>query len=126
MQGGEGLDDLRAAAMAVHVAEAAGVHKNVKPQSRSGVEGAQGFVMLAAMAQAKLDDFVDAGFGQSCDEVANLAVGVVAGGVEQRGGQLDFEGFGVFDQIDNWGRGNGLVFKKLGGGLRQFSRVCAR
>ena len=87
--------------MAVHVAEAADVHENVKAQSGSGVEGAQGFVVLAAMAQAQLDDFGDAGFGQRGDQVANLAVGVVAGGVEQRRGQFDFEGFGALDQIDH-------------------------
>ncbi len=50
--GGEGLHDLHAAAMAVHVAEAADVHENVEAQGGSGVEGAQGLVVLAAMAQA--------------------------------------------------------------------------
>ena len=104
MERGEGLDDLRAAAMAVHVAEAADVHENVEAESGSGVEGAQGFVVLAAMAQAELDDFGDAGFGQRGDQVANLAVGVVAGGVEQRCGQFDFEGFGALDEVDDRAR----------------------
>ena len=101
VQGGEALDDLRAAAMAVHVAEAADVHEHIEAEGGSGVEGAEGFVVAAAVAQAELDDLVDAGGGQAGDEVADLAVGVVAGGVEQRGGQLDFKGFGALDQIDH-------------------------
>ena len=50
VQRGEGLDDLRRAAMAVQVAEAANVHENVEAESRSGVEGAQGLVVTAAVA----------------------------------------------------------------------------
>ena len=42
--------------MAVHVAEAANVHENVKPESRAGTKGAQSFVVLAAMAQTQLDN----------------------------------------------------------------------
>jgi hypothetical protein len=38
--------------MAVHIAEAADVHQNVKAQGGSGMEGAQSFVVLAAMAEA--------------------------------------------------------------------------
>ena len=86
--------------MAVHVAEAADVHEDVEAQSGAGVEGAEGFVVLAAMAQAQLDDLRNCGRRKPGDKIANLAVGVVAGGVEQRGGQLDFEGFGALDQID--------------------------
>ena len=52
VEGCEGLDDLGAAAMAVHVAEAANVHEDVKAEGGSGVEGAEGFVVGAAMAQA--------------------------------------------------------------------------
>jgi hypothetical protein len=64
VEGGEGLDDLRAAAMAVHVAEAADVHEDVEPEGGSGVEGAEGFVVAAAVAQAELDDLGDAGGGE--------------------------------------------------------------
>ena len=120
VQRGEGLNDLRAAAMAVHIAEAADVHENVKAQSGSGVEGAQGFVVPAAMAQAQLDDFVDAGFGERGDQVANLAVGVVAGRVKQRRGQLDFQGLGALDQIDDRRGGDGMLGEDLDGGLGQF------
>ena len=40
------------------------------------------------------------GLGQAGDQIANLAVGVMAGRVEQRRGQLDFERLGALDQID--------------------------
>ncbi len=89
--------------MAVHVAEAADVHEDVEAESGAGVEGAESFVVPAAVPQAQLDDLGDAGGGQGRDEIANLAVGVVAGGVEQRGGELDFEGFGALDEIDERG-----------------------
>ena len=49
---GEGLNNLRAAAMTVHIAEAADVHQNVKAQSSSGMKGSQCFVVTTAMAQA--------------------------------------------------------------------------
>ena len=61
---GECLDDLRAAAMAVHVAEAANVHQDVKAEGGAGVKGAQGIVMAAAVAEAQLDDFGNARGGE--------------------------------------------------------------
>ncbi len=51
--------------MAVHVAEAADVHEDVEPQGGAGVEGAEGFVVPAAMAQAQFDDLRDAGGGKA-------------------------------------------------------------
>ena len=56
--------------------------------------------------------------GKRGDEVADLAVGVVAGGVEERGGELDFEGFGALDEIDER-RGGGMarLAEEFGGGL---------
>ncbi len=116
---GEALDDLRAAAMAVHVAEAADVHEDVEAQGGAGVEGAEGLVVLAAVAEAEVDDLGDARGGKPGDEVADLAVGVVAGGVEERGGELDFEGFGALDEIDERRGGGRLVVEELGGGLRE-------
>ncbi len=67
------------------------------------MEGAQGFVVAATVTQAEVDDLGNAGFREGGDQVANLAVGVVADGVEQRGRQLDFERFGAFNQIDDRG-----------------------
>ena len=55
----EFLLDLRNAAVTMHVAEAADVHENVKPEGGSGVKGAECFVVPAAVAKAHLDDFGD-------------------------------------------------------------------
>jgi hypothetical protein len=57
VDGREILHDLDAAAMAVHVAEAADVHENVEAELLAGGKRAQQFVVLPAMAQAKVDDF---------------------------------------------------------------------
>jgi hypothetical protein len=57
--------------MAVHVAEAADVHQDVKPKSRSGVEGAKSLIVGVAVAQAQLDNFGDASLWQPCNQVAN-------------------------------------------------------
>ncbi len=84
------------------------------------MEGAECLVVLAAMAQAELDDLGDASGGKPGDEVANLAVGVVAGGVKERGGELDFEGLGALDEIDERRSGDGEVAEELGGGLGEF------
>jgi hypothetical protein len=50
--GGELLPDLHAAAVAVHVAEAAQVHEDIEAEALPGGEGAQQFVVLAAMPGA--------------------------------------------------------------------------
>ena len=126
VQGGEVLDDLRAAAMAVHVAEAADVHENVEAKGGAGVKGAKGLIVPAAVLQAQLDDFGDAGGGQAGDEVANLAVGVVAGGVEEGGGELDFERLGALNEVDERGGGDGQVFEDFGGGRASSARVWMR
>ena len=114
---GEPLDDLRAAAMAMHVAEAADVHEDVEAESRAGMEGAECFVVLAAVAQAQLDDLRDASGREPGDQIANLAIGVVAGGVEQRGGQLDFKRLGALNQVHQRRRGDGQTLQNLSGGL---------
>jgi hypothetical protein len=53
---GESLHHLDAAAVTVHVAEAPGVHEDVEAELLAGAEAAQHFVVLAAMAQAKVND----------------------------------------------------------------------
>jgi hypothetical protein len=95
----ESLENLHAAAVTVHVAETADIHEYVEAKPGPGVKGAQRFVMTAAMAQSELDDFVNARRGQRGNQISSLPVGVVAGRVEQRGRQFDFEGFGAFHQI---------------------------
>ena len=102
---GEVLDDLRAAAMAVEVAEAADVHENVEAQRGAGMKGAERFVVPAAVLQAELDDFGVRAAGRPATRVAELAVGVAADGIKERRGELDFERFGALDEIDERGRG---------------------
>ena len=53
MQIGETLDRLHAAAMAMHVAEAADIHENVEAQLVAGRKGARQLIMAAAMARAQ-------------------------------------------------------------------------
>ena len=103
--------------MAVHVAEAADIHEDVEPESCSGVESAKRLVVLAALPQPDFDNFQNRGVGETGQKVADLAVGVVAGGVEERGGELDFEGFGAFDELHKRGIVNGHVAKKIGSSL---------
>ena len=117
VEGGEVLDDLGAAAVAVHVAEAANIHEDVEAEALAGVEGAEGFVVAAAVAEAEVNDFRDLGGGQGSDDVADLAVAVVVGGVEEGGCKLDFEGLGALDEIDDGGWGDGVGSEKLLGGL---------
>ena len=65
------------------------------------------------MAQAQLDDLADSGLGQGGDKVADLAIGVVCGGVKERGGKLDFKALGALDKIDH------CVGQSFGWDLRQ-------
>ncbi len=77
--------------------------------------------MPATVLQAELDDFRRAGGGQAGDEVAKLAVGMAADGIEECGGELDLERFGALDEIDQRGRGGRHVFQQLSGGA---GKVC--
>ena len=56
----ECLHHLNAAPVPVHVAEAAGIHQDVEAELLPGAEAAQHFVVLAAMAQAQVDDLAPA------------------------------------------------------------------
>ena len=69
--------------------------------------------------QPQLDDLGDARFGQARHDVAHLTIGMVAGPVDQRGRQFDFEGFGALDQIDDGRRCDGAAGQKFRGGLLQ-------
>ena len=79
--------------------------QDVEAELLSGAEGAQHLVMLAAMAQAEIDDLAATAFARACTACANLPVGIVAVLVEQSGCQLDFERLFI-EQIDDW-RGDG-------------------
>src|SRR5262249_11211402 len=71
------LEDLHAAAMAVHVAEAADVHKYVEAKLLAAVERACDLVMASAMTQAEVDDFRALCRCHSPNHAANLAVRMV-------------------------------------------------
>ena len=91
MQPGEILSDLDAAAMAMHVAKTADIHQNVEAQSVAGIEGARQLIVLAAMPQAEIDEFLaPAGRKRGC-AIANLAVGIMGVLIQQRGGQFHFQ-----------------------------------
>ncbi len=57
--------------------------------------------------------------GKPRDEIANLAVGVVAGGIKERRREFDFERFGALNQIHERRRRNGQIFENFRCGLRQ-------
>ena len=79
MRGGQWLNDLRAPAVTMHIAEAANVHQEVKAQRSTGVEGAKRLIVPPAMPQPKLDDLVDARFRKSGPHIARLPVRVLPG-----------------------------------------------
>ena len=60
------------------------------------------------------------GGGERGDGALELAPGVVALGVEERGGEFDFERAGVFDQVDDGGGFDGLAGHEFGGGGAEF------
>jgi hypothetical protein len=113
VESGERLDDLGAPAMAMHIAEPANIHEDVEPQGRTGVKGAKCFVVTAAVPQSKLNHFGDASRGKLGDHVANLAVRVMCGGVEQRRSQLNFEGLRALNQVDEGGFRDGQSIQNL-------------
>ena len=62
---------------------------------------------------------IDASGGELSDKIADLPVRVVAGGVEQGCGQLDFQRFRALDEIDDRSLGNGQRAEQLVGCLHQ-------
>ena len=114
MLGGEFLANLNAAAVAVHIAEAADIHQNVEAELLPGAEGAQHFIVASAMAQAQIDDLAANRIPHRLDRHANLPVGIVAMFIDQRGGQLGLQRL-VIQQVD-----------KRGGGDRQVSHQLSR
>src|SRR5262249_29860991 len=88
---GKSLHHLDTAAMPVHVAEAACVHKNVEAKLLSGAEAAQHFVMLAAMPQAQIDNLSPPAFARGLHCLPNLAIRKMAVLVKQRRRNLNLE-----------------------------------
>src|SRR5450631_279651 len=111
------LNDLCTTPMAVHVAETADVHQDVKPKGSPGVKRAKKFVVLAAVANPQLDDLRNARAWKAGHQVTNLAVRVVAGGVDKRRRKFHFKALGAFNQVHQWRRGDGYPRKQFGGSL---------
>ena len=122
---GEALEKLRTAAMAVHVAEAADVHEDVEAEALPGGEGAEELVVGAAVLHPEADDLGALGLGEGADGAAELAIGEVAMRVEEAGGELDFEGFVVLEEVDDGGRVDRLVAHELVSSLREVGAACA-
>src|SRR5581483_3186731 len=75
---GEGLPDLHAAAVAVHVAEASNIHQDIEAELLPGAIGAQYFIVPAAVPQTQIEDLPLQLRPHRFQLVANLPVGVVA------------------------------------------------
>src|SRR5437763_12274149 len=104
--------------MAMHVTEAADVHENVKPEPLAAMEGAQQFVVPAAMPNTQINDFIPLGRAERLHPLADLPVGIVAGRVEQGSGDFNLKRL-FFKQIYQWGWLNRGVRHDLCGSLRQ-------
>src|SRR5580658_10744653 len=96
--------------MAVHVAEAADIHKNVEAELLAGREDAQQFVVTSSMTQAEVDDLLAMRLPARLDHFANLPVRIMTVRVDERGREFDLEcviarGF-VIQQINQWRRLN--------------------
>src|ERR1035437_2675835 len=91
VDGREILHDLHAAAVAVHVAEAADVHEDVEAKLLAGGEGTRQLVMASAMAQAEVDDFAAARLARTFNRSTKLPVGVMTVAVEERRGEIDLQ-----------------------------------
>src|SRR5205807_8704498 len=76
--GGESLHDLDAAAVPVHVAEAAGIHEDVEAELLPRAEAAQHLVVLAAMPQPHINDLPPPALTRDLYGLANLAIRMMA------------------------------------------------
>jgi hypothetical protein len=106
--------------MAVHVAKAADVHQDIEPELLSRAERAQQFVVLAPVAQSKIDDFAAASVARGFDRLPKLAVRIMAVLVEQGGRQFDFKRVRV-KQIDRRRRFKRSGLHQIGGRLPEFA-----
>ena len=102
------LQQLRAAAVPMHVAEAADVHQNVEAQAVRRGKGARQFVMFAAVLRGQRDDLRDAPLAQRGHGIAHLAEAVVRVWVQQRRGQVDLQRHGFA-----WRRKNEIDMRRV-------------
>ena len=87
----ETLLNLRAAAVAMHVAKAAYVHQDVKLKLLPGVEAPQKLIMPAAMTHAQVNDFAALLRRERLHPLCNLPVRMMARRIHQRCGDLHFQ-----------------------------------
>src|SRR5271157_3090964 len=66
------LQDLYAAAVAMHVAEAADIHQDVEAKFLPAAIGARDLVEASAMAQPQVDNFASPRVGHARNHSANL------------------------------------------------------
>jgi len=88
----------------VHVAETAGIHEDVEAELLSGAEAAQHFVVLAAMAQAKVDDLAAVRSPETCSACRTCLYEWMAMLVQQGGRDFDFKRL-LVEQVDDGFRG---------------------
>jgi len=91
VDGREILHDLNAAAVPMHVAEAADVHQDVEAKLLARGKCTRQFVVLPAMTQPEVDDLAAARLAGRFDLPANLAEGIMTVPVNERGGKFDLE-----------------------------------
>src|SRR5690242_12307255 len=70
----ERLQDLHAAPMTMHVAEAADIHQNVEAQRLARCELAEQFIVTSAMTDAQVDDLRATPLAQRAHLLPNLPV----------------------------------------------------
>ena len=120
MARGEPLSNLDAAAMAMHVAEAADVHQNVEAELLPGTESAQHLIMPAAMAQAQVNNLAPDCLSRRLHRLANLPVRIMAVLINQRRRQLDFQRL-LFQKIDHRRRRDRQISHQFRRDLPQFA-----
>ena len=120
MQRGEVLQDLHAAAVAVHVAEGADIHENVEAEFLAAAIGARDFVVASAMTQPQVDDLSALGGSHALNHAANLPIGMVQALIKESCRQLNLERF-VFQQINKRSGIDSSGAEYLGGGSSQLA-----
>src|SRR5882724_3727014 len=83
---GETLFNLGAAPVAMHIAEAAYVHQDVKLKLLAGMETAQQLIMRAAVAHTQISDLAALLRRERLYALCNLPVGMMARRIQQRCG----------------------------------------
>ena len=120
----ETLLNLRAAAVAMHVAKAAYVHQDVKLKLLPRMEAPQKLIMPSAMPHAQVDDFAALLCRERLHPLCDLPVRMMAGRIQQRRGHLHFQR-PVLYQIHQRSRLKRHAFHQFGGGMFHLSSRLA-